>query len=66
MGSVKSRKVSMQSLASERSDDVEAEPEACASEEVQESPEQDDQDYSKFMPWIKVCGKYMLWIKGCV
>ena len=63
LGSVKSRKVSTQSLQSNISIDQEGEPPEEAdsggmmSDEAQESPDipdQDDQDYSKFMPWIKV------------
>ena len=63
LGSVKSRKVSTQSLQSNISIDQDEEPleeqdsGGMMSDEAQESPdvpEQDDQDYSKFMPWIKV------------
>jgi hypothetical protein len=63
-GSTKSRKVSTQSLQSTVSFE-DGEPQVIdedesvgrLSDELQESPDMvdmDDQDYSKFMPWIKV------------
>ena len=67
LGSIKSRKVSTQSLQSTASTDehegvmVATEEEVLSDDIPQEvhSPDQnleqdDDQDYSKFMPWIKV------------
>ena len=60
MSSIKSRKVSTQSLRSECSDgeSVEADSAGVLSDDNQDSPDntetQDEQDYSKFMPWIKV------------
>ena len=64
LGSIKGRKVSTQSLQSTVSfEDGEAqvkdevESVGIQSDDIQESPdlvEVNDQDYSKFMPWIKV------------
>lgn len=58
MGSVKSRKVSTQSLRSECSDgdSGEADSGGVMSDDNQESPEntEDEQDYCRYMPWIKV------------
>lgn len=57
LGSMKARKVSTQSLRSDRSDDEhsgEADS-VMLSDEAQESPDDcDEQDYSKCMPWIRV------------
>ena len=60
LGSVKSRKVSTQSLRSECSDGEhsgEADSGGMMSDENTESPDHPDteeQDYCKYMPWIKV------------
>ena len=59
-GSSRDRKISTQSLRSDKSDDEHScEAESAVISDDQESPdgpEVEEQDYSRYMPWIKVQG----------